>query len=429
MKANDSFTKKNDLEVANKTALMRFAMIAPIIQGTFPDASASAYCRRVSETPVRRPDGSEFHYAPKTIERWAAQYRVNGLDALMPKVRNDKGKVRVLSDECIAAIHRIKGEYPKLGGNMVHQRLLAEGLIDSHVSVRTVQRYLKANGLKKTGPTGIQKARLAFEESYFGAMWEADTCFFPYIEENGRKRRTYLIAIVDDFSRLVVGAKLFYEENAINFQKVYKQAAATFGIPMKLYVDNGKPYSNSQLAKICAQIGTVLIHAPIKDGAAKGKVERTFGTFKTRWLYGLKTSALTGIAEFNDELAAYVRSHNTTVNSSTQATPMDRFMATRSHIRSAQSNEWLDECFMHRVIRKVRNDSTLSVLNTSFDAPQQFIGQSVEVRYLPDDLENAYVLERGCAYPLKLTDKAANAHVKRSNLTIDYAWKDGGVNV
>lgn len=93
--------------------------------------------------------------------------------------------------------------------------------------------------------------------------------------------------ILDDYSRMIVGGRLFYQENAYNFQKVLKDAVAAYGIPNKLYVDSGAPYKNRQLDMICASIGTVLLHTPVRDGASKGKVERNFRTLKERWLYGL----------------------------------------------------------------------------------------------------------------------------------------------
>jgi transposase InsO family protein len=359
------------------------------------------------------------------LEKWAAEYKKSGLEALMPKERSDKGSVRALSAECMDAIFHIKEKYPRLGATHIHQRLLADGLITGHVSARTIQRFVKRQGLK--GAQGIAgKERKAFEEAYFGAMWMADTCYFPYITEGGAARRTYLIAIIDDHSRLVVGATLYYGDTAYNFQKTLKRAVATYGIPNKLYVDHGPSYQNSQLPFICAGIGTALIHAPVRDGAAKGKVERTFSTFKTRWLHGLDTAKLTSLEEFNRELAEYVRAHNTTVNSATGQTPMDRFLATRERSKQPQSSAWLDECFMNRERRKVRNDATVSIHKIQFDAPMQFIGQTVEIRFLPDRMEDAYIFDAGQHYPLKPTDKQANVRVKRKNgLTVDYSKANG----
>lgn len=410
---------KADIEMA----YFKFALIAPVIQGTFSDASAAAYYRRVTEKPVIRPNGTIFQYSPNTLERWTSRYKADGMEGLLPKEREDKGSTKVLSDECISEIYKLKEQFPKLDAVQIHLRLVEEGLLPAVVSSRTVQRFIKAKGLKNPAASGALKDRKAFEEPFFGAMWQADTCHFPYVpDSDGKRRRTYLIAIVDDHSRMIVGARLFFEDNAYNFQKVLKDAIAARGIPNKLYVDNGSPYKNSQLSFICGSIGTVLIHAPVRDGAAKAKVERTFGTLKTRWLNGLDTNRLQSLDEFNRELVEAVRKHNLTINASTKQTPIDRFLATNNRIRIPVSEEWLDEAFMNREQRKVRNDATITMNKVQFDAPMQFIRQTVEVRFLPDRLNEAYIFDNGVRYPLKRTDKQANSKVKRETWpTIDYS--------
>ena len=258
-------------DAAREMALFRFSMIAPAIHNTHSEESASAYFRRVTAAPLRRPDGTEFRYTHKTLEKWASLFKNGGLDALTPAARSDKGSARALSGDCVSEIYRLKEKFPKLNSTQIRLRLLEMGLIPNTLSVRTVQRFVKNNGLKKGGAPGTPKDRKAFEEEYFGGMWMADSCYFPYIREGGQSRRTYLMAILDDHSRLVVGKRLVYEDNAYNFQMVLKAAIATYGIPKKLYVDSGGPYKNAQLSCICAELGIVLIHAPARDGAAKGK--------------------------------------------------------------------------------------------------------------------------------------------------------------
>ncbi|MDR0489744.1 MAG: DDE-type integrase/transposase/recombinase [Oscillospiraceae bacterium] len=415
--------KQNIKDMGRELAYFRFALIAPVIQGTFPDASVAAYCRRVTEKPIVRPDGTLFQYKPGTLSKWVDLYKFGGMEELMPRARSDKGSVKRLPDEAVSEIYCLKEKFSKLNAIQIHSRLVQDGFIPATVSPRTVQRYIKTHDLKNPAVSGPLKDRKAFEEPYFGAMWQADTCYFPYVpDENGKKQRTYLIAVVDDHSRMVVGARLFFADDAYNFQKVFKYAVAATGIPQKLYVDHGPSYENSQLAFICGSIGTVLIHAPVRDGAAKAKVERFFGVAKSRWLHGLDTGQIRSIDEFNGELAEAVRAHNLTVNSSTKETPMDRFLATRGKIRAPESEVWLDECFMNRINRKVKNDATLSLQSIQFDAPMQFIRQTVEVRFLPDRLDEACIFDNGKRFPLKRTDKQANSRVKREDWpTVDYA--------
>ena len=230
--------KKTDrTEELMEIARLRFGMIAPVIQETYPDESIMAYCRRVSETPMRLPDGRTVKYKPKTIGKWVSLYRNGGIDALTPKTRSDLGKTRVLTEEAIDEIYRIKQKYPRLNATQIHARLVQESLIPATVSVATVQRFVKRNGLKSVDAALTGRDRKAFEEAYFGGMYQADTCYLPYLEEHGKKHRTYLIMILDDYSRMIVGGRIFYQENAYNFQKVLKEAVAAY---VKLITESSK---------------------------------------------------------------------------------------------------------------------------------------------------------------------------------------------
>ena len=395
-------------------AHFRFGLIAPVIQNTFPDASASAYYRRVTEEPITLPDGSIFKYNPGTLQKWVSYYRQFGMDGLIQKTRADKGTSRKLNDVTIEEIFRLREAYPKINATMIHTMLLKDAFITSDVSVRAVQRFIKENDLKSARNINI-KDRKAFEASDFGCLWQADTCYLPYINEDGKERRTYLIMIIDDHSRMIVGGEIFYNDNAYNFQKVLKRAVETYGIPDKLYLDNGSPYSNEQLTLICDSIATLCLHTPVRDGASKGKVERNFRTLKDRWLHVLNTKQIQSLSEFNDLLQEYIHQHNTTINSATGETPLDRFIKTKTHIRHPKSQEWLDECFHNRIKRKVNNDSTVSIRSQYFDVPPQFIRMTVEIRFLPDDMDSAYILYEGVHYPIAATDKVANSNTRRNN--------------
>lgn len=404
-------------------AHFRFALIAPVIQELFSDASAAAYYRRVTQKPITRPDGTTFSYDPKTLEKWTNLYRCGGMDALLPQSRSDKGTTRTLDDVSIEEIFRLRQKYPRINATMIHTMLVRDGYIPATVSKRAVQRFIKNHDLKSARNPNI-KDRKAFEEPEFGCMWQADTCYLPYITESGVSRRTYLIMIIDDHSRLIVGGRIFYQDNAYHFQQVLKQAIATYGIPDKLYLDNGSPYSNEQLTLICGSVGCLELHTPVRDGASKGKVERNFRTLKTRWLHALDPSQIQSLEEFNDLLQTYIHQHNTTLHSATKESPLDRFLRTRDHIRTPKSAQWLEDCFHNRITRKVNKDSCITIDGVYYDAPQQFIGMKVDIRYLPGQMETAYLLYEGVHYPIPATDKVANSRTKRNNLPgIDYSKK------
>lgn len=403
-------------------AQFRFALIAPVIQGLFPDQSATAYYKRVTKKPLTLPDGSSVSYSYKTLEKWKSQYSTGGLDALMPSNRADKGTTRALNDEAINEIYRIKEEFPRMNATQIYEHLVKESFLADTISVDSVQRFIRINDLKSARDPNLRD-RKAYEEDEFGKIWQADTCYLPYITEDGKTRRVYCIMIIDDHSRLLVGGELFYNDNAYNFQKVLKQAVATFGIPDKLYVDNGCSYSNEQLSMICVSIGTLLLHTKIRDGASKGKVERHFRTLKERWLYTLDISKISSLSQFNDMLRDYMRSYNTTFHRGINGIPMDRYQHSKDHPKKPQSREWLEECFFNRTTRKVRKDSTVSIDNICYDVPMQFISAKVDIRYLPDDMDTAYILMDQQKYPIRRTNRNENCHTKRCNgaASIDYS--------
>ena len=402
-------------------AHFKFGLIAPVIQGTYPDDSAIAYYRRIAEKPLMRPDGSKFLYKPKSIQAWETLYRKGGMDALIKPQRKDKGSARALTNDAMAEIYKLKDKFPRLNASQIRLKLIEDSFITARVSVRCVQRFIKHWNLKTGVSNSGLKDRKAFEEEYFGGMWQADSCHYPYIPGGGgEKLKTYLIAIIDDYSRMIVAAGIFFNDNAVNFQSLLKNAVAAYGIPNKVYCDNGGPYINHQTEFICDSIGTVLLHAQVRDGAAKGKIERWFRSTKERWLYGLDTSGIKSIDEFNSALTEYVRTYNLTEHSSTGETPMDRYLSTRERIKSPRDYEWLQECFLHRERRKVRNDATVSINKVQYDVPMQFIGQTVEVRYAPAQMDSAFILFDKKRYPLRKTNKLENCRTKRTTHRIDY---------
>ena len=421
--SKDTETLKHDAEVAQ----FRFALIAPVIQGLFPDASAAAYYKRVTSSPLTLPDGSTVTYSYKTLEKWKSLYTIGGLDALLPRARSDRGIPRSLSEDAIAEIYRIKEEHPRMNATQIHAHLIRESFIPATVSVDSVQRFIRHNDLKSARNPNLRD-RKAFEEDAFGKIWQADTCYLPYITEDGISRRVYCIMIIDDHSRLLVGGGLFYNDNARNFQKVLKDAIATYGIPDKLYVDNGCSYSNEQLSMICVSLGILLLHTRIRDGASKGKVERHFRTLKERWLYTLDISSITSLAQFDSMLKDYMRSYNTAFHRGIDGIPLERYQSSKDHPRKPQSRQWLDDCFYNRITRKVRKDSTVSIDKVSYDVPMQFIGQTVEIRFRPGEMGSASIFYEDARFPIRPTNKNENCHTRRNNTVIDYS-KMGGAHV
>ena len=408
-------SNQNHVSSPVEIAYFRFGVIAPVIQGTFPDASEAAFYRRVALDELTLPDGSHRKYSPDTFEKWTSLYRKSGMDGLMPKGRSDKGVSRTIDDAAAEEIDRYQQFYPHASGVAIHAHLVENGFIPATVSVRAVQRFLKEKDMYQPRDVVIRERR-AFEMARFGQMWQADTAYLPNITgEDGKPRRTFVIMIVDDHSRMIVGGEIFYHDNAKNFQKVLKDAIASYGIPDKVLLDNGSPYKNGQLTFILGNLAIKEKHARVRDGATKGKVERNFRTLRSRFIATLDMSQIHSLEQFNDLLSDYIETHNKTYHNGINERPIDRYLATKNYIRIPKSRDWLEEAFYNRDERKVREDSVIKIDNEEYDVPAQFAGKWVEIRFNPTHMKDAYILYNGTQFPITLTDRVKNGNTRRNS--------------
>src|SRR5258708_199319 len=115
-------------------------------------------------------------------------------------------------------------------------------------------------------------------------MWQAYTLIGPYMQLNGTSVQTRLIAFLDDASRVCCHGQFFPAENVDTLIESLRAAFYKRGVPQSLYVDNGSIYSSKEIIQICARVGCLLHHTPVRDGAAKGKIERFFRTVRDQFL-------------------------------------------------------------------------------------------------------------------------------------------------
>ena len=115
-------------------------------------------------------------------------------------------------------------------------------------------------------------------------------------------------------------------------------------------------------------------------------------------------------------------------HSAINMTPKQRFMNDYENI-SRKSNEQIDECFLHRIERLVKTDSTISFNNIIYEVPQQFIKKRIAIKYNPEDLSQLYIYndKNERLHTIKGIDKISNSKYKRQEIVNLY--RDGDNNV
>ena len=329
-------------------------------------------------------DGYPRQFTWRTIETWLMRYNKHGVTALSPQGRSDKGKLRkVCLEEVMEAVRSVlpafHGAHPPK--QAVYRACIEQGLLQrDRVAPNTFSRIVGRHEMLKPDSEVHDKRRLAFAKAHANEMWQGDTMYGPHVRENGVPAQSRLIAFIDDASRVCVHGAFFAREDVDSLIEALSCAFYKRGVPEALYVDNGSIYTSKEIVQICARLGCILTHTPVRDGAAKGKIERFFRTVREQFL--CRQLDLSGMEGLNRQFTAWVEEHyNATKHSVLGMSPLDRFALDRRRIRYLPPNEVNEELFFAEDERVVKADNTFSFKGARYEAPRHLPNRKVQVRY------------------------------------------------
>jgi putative transposase len=404
-------------------ATFRFGVIHDLVGGV--ELSPGEQERLIRDKCDRKwviPFSVKTRITRSTILRWVKLYKDFGgkLEALANHGRSDSGRSRAIDEETGLALIRLRAELPKatvarLIREMSTRRLVSPGLI---LTGTTVHRFLRSNGLMKR-TQALAEDRRKFEAELPNDLWQSDCMHGPQVEHQGKNRKTYLLAFIDDHSRLVPHAEFYLSESLASYLKALEEALLTRGLPRKIYTDNGSAFRSHHLEHVTASLGIALIHARPYKPQGKGKIERFFRTVREDFLSGFKGVTL---AELNQALFFWLNDiYHQRIHSSTGQTPFARFTSRMQCLREAPTN--LKDHFRKTVRRRVAKDRTISLDGRIFEAPVSLIGRQVALLYHEQEPERVEIMlgevSFGMATPVNLH---VNCRVKRdkgSNIRLE----------
>ena len=345
--------------------------------------SIQARIRAVSQMTFTDEDGHPRQFTWRTIQTWYSRYQKHGVTVMENKTRSDKGKPRkVVLEDVAEAVRKVR---PKLHSATptlatVYRLCIEEGLLTrTQIAPNTFRRVVKQYELLKADPECANKVRLAFAKAHANDMWQADTLVGPYVQHQGQPIQARLIAFLDDASRVCCHGQFFLAENVDTLIESLRAAFYKRGVPQSLYVDNGSIYTSKEIIQICARVGCLLAHTPVRDGAAKGKIERFFRTVREQFL--CRTLDLSSLEALNRQFIAWVEEqYNAQPHSILEMTPLDRFALDRSRVRYLPPNQANDEFFFVEEDRHVRADNTFAFKSVRFEAPRHLPERTIQVR-------------------------------------------------
>ncbi|MCP4160817.1 MAG: transposase family protein [Deltaproteobacteria bacterium] len=370
-------------------ATFRFGVIADFVVGqSLSYGLRSKLIKNKASKKYLIPHSENTRISESTIKKWVLDYRRAGnrIEGLMPQDRKDKGVYKSLDLSIQMAIKEIKKEKPDLTGvalveELKHRKYI--GVTES-LNLSVLYRFLKEHNLKR--PSRFNIDRRAFEVSAPNEMWQSDIMHGPYIKVGNKKKKTYLIAILDDHSRLITHAEFYFSEKLIDFKDALKKAIETRGLPQKLYIDNGSCYRALNVEQIAAILGIGIIHTPPYVPQGRGKIERWFRYVRESFL--VKHDSFNSLEEINESFSDWLCDYQKKIHSTTKQTPLARYKQNMKCVRPAPRN--LIDYFRLIKFRTVRKERTIQLNGNFYEVSVELIDLKVEARYHqedPDDIE------------------------------------------
>jgi len=392
-------------------AVFRFGVIHEFVGGA--TLTQNEKRRLLSDKCARKwviPFSSRSRVSENTIYRWIRRYRKSGgnIESLYPQKRDDQGKSRKLDDETIAVILNARRQKLEMPVPLLLAQLKRRCQLPQKTSLTTIYRLLHQHGLmdKAAKPEDRRK----FEAQLPNDIWQSDVMHGPKVMVNQKNRKTYLIAFLDDHSRLIVFAGFYLSENLTAFMDAFSKALAKRGLPRKLYVDNGAAFRSHKLEFTCASLAIALIHARPYKPQGKGKIERFFRTIRSELL---PIADISGLETLNQSLNQWLETvYHQRKHSATGMTPFYRYSRKLACIRQAPKN--LKDHFRKALYRTVARDRTITLDGNLYEAPVPLIGKRVLLMYHEQQPRNVEVFfnqqSHGFLVPV---DLHVNCRVKR----------------
>ena len=201
--------------------------------------------------------------------------------------------------------------------------------------------------------------------------------------------RALIVTGIDDHSRFCVCAKVVARATARPVCDALVAAMETHGVPEAILTDNGKVFTGRfgpghslvLFDRICQENGIRHLLTAPRPPTTTGKVERFHKTLKKEFLGGQIFESLEAAQEAID---AWVREYNSEREHQSLGNrpPAERFALARSErLEPPSTPQRGASAPTPRLMRRVRSNGTVSLMNCKYHVGRYLAGQNVEVVY------------------------------------------------
>lgn len=380
------------MDKLREQAVLKYELIAPLLR---PNIEA-AEKRRLRCEILATAQISE-----RTLRRYLQKYREKGFDGLIRKERSDRGKCTI-PKEVLKEATKLREELPQRSTRRVIEILESESIVEKgKLPLSSMDRHLGRLGfssreLKKKKNEGNATRR--FCKTGRNMLWQSDIKYGPYIpdpQKKDKKIRTYLVAFIDDATRLVCHAEFYQDQKLPVLEDCFRKSLVKCGIPESVYVDNGQVFISKWFRIACARLNVRHIHTKPYSPESKGKIER-FNKTVEEFMGEVGLEKPKTLEELNRHFRVWLEEgYNHSEHSSLEGvSPAVAFANNKRHIRFVTPEECRD-AFLWEETRMVDKTGCISLKGQLYEAGIEFIRKKVDVRYDPFDLSNVEIWHNG----------------------------------
>ena len=375
-------------KLAKEIAERRVIMIAPLLDAAL---TPEEYYEK------RRELAASYEVSVRTLQRYADAYGEFGMDGLEPKGRVP-AQNPVISEEILAEAVRLRREVPSRSVPTIIQILELEGRAEPGVLKRTtLQRALAREGyssamMKMYQDSGFASQR--FARTHRCDLWQGDIKYGPALKIGGRVQQTYLSCLIDDATRYIIHAQFYGSMEQTIVEDTLKKGIQKYGVPRRVYFDNGSQYRTHWMKRACALLGIRLLYAKPRNPQGKGKQER-FNHTVDSFLAELAVKPPESIDELNRLFAAWLSEcYHGRIHSALGITPEQAFRSDSMPLRYPDE-AILASAFLRCESRKVNKSGCISFMSTDYDVGILYAGQQVDVVYEPQNISRIRIEAKG----------------------------------
>jgi putative transposase len=379
---------EQELDRLREEGLRRYRIIAPLLEEGLSESE---------KADIRRLIQSREGISERTLRRYVALFRKGGFDALLPRERRDKGTSKAIPGEALELAAEMRRELPSRSARRIQQLLASDGY---RVARSTLERHLRERGLsgREIKAEKRQVASRRFNRQGRNTLWQSDLKYGPYVPDPkhpDRKMRTYLVAMIDDATRLVTHAEFYDNQRLPVLEDTLRKAITRCGLPDNIYVDQGKIFVSRWLRLACARLRIRHLAAQPYSPEAKGKIERWNRTVE-EFIAEAHLEQPQTLAHLNALFRAWLsEGYNHRGHSSLSGkTPVEAFSKDSRALRFP-GPEALRDAFLWEKSPMVDKSGCISLNGVRYDVGVELVRKKVLVRYDPFDLSIVEVCSGG----------------------------------